>query len=178
MNWHHFSDLFSNTLLFVFIGGIPLTAAMRKVNVFDSFIAGAKEGFLIGVKIIPYLVAFLVALGMFRAAGGFTLLGNLLGPLLHKIGFPTQLLPLALIRPFSGSASNAALADVARTYGGHSFLAHMGATMVGSTETTFYVVMVYFGAVAITRTRHAIPAGLIADLVGIIAAVVVTHWFF
>lgn len=172
------SNMASDILLLSFIGGIPLIAACRKVNVFESFVSGAKEGFEISIKIIPYLLAFLVAIGMFRAAGGFDLLANVFGPLLKRLGFPVELLPLAIIRPFSGSASNGLLADLAHTYGGNSFIAHAAATMVGSTETTFYVVMVYFGAVGIYRTRYAIPAGLIADLVGVVAAVAVTSWLY
>lgn len=172
------SSVISNSLLFAFIGGIPLLAATRKVNVFESFVTGAKEGFDIAIKIIPYLIGFLVAIGMFRAAGGFVLLAKLFSPLLTYLGFPVELLPMALIRPFSGGASNSLLVDIAHTYGGDSFLAHAAATMMGSTETTFYVIMIYFGAVGITRTRHAIPAGLIADFVGIMAAVLVTRWFY
>lgn len=172
------SNLLSNSLIFAFIGGIPLLAACRRVNVFESFVQGGKEGFDIVIKIIPYLVAFLVGIGMFRAAGGFELLARALGPVLSKVGFPVNLLPIALVRPFSGSASNSLLADIAHTYGGQSYTAHAAATMIGSTETTFYVLMVYFGAVNIYRTRYAIPAGLIADIVGMIAAVVVTNFFY
>ena len=178
MALHAFSNLMSNTLLFAFIGGIPLYGMLKKVNVFDSFVTGAKEGLQIAVKIVPYLVGFVVALGMFRAAGGFKIIADIFQPLLHKLGFPVQLLPLAIIRPFSGSASNSILADIAHHFGGQSMLAHMAATMMGSTETTFYVVMIYFGAVGITRTRYAVPAGLIADIVGVIAAVTITRLFY
>lgn len=178
MNLIHLSNTISNLILLGFIGGIPLFAAVRKINVFETFVVGAKDGFQIAIKIIPYLIGFLVAISMFRAAGGFDWLSRCLTPLLSAIGFPVQLLPIALIRPFSGSAANSMLADIANTYGGNSFLAHAAATMMGSTETTFYVVMVYFGAIGISRTRHAIPAGLIADLTGFIAAIVVTRWFY
>lgn len=178
MQLQSLSNIISNSLIFAFIGGIPLIAALRKVNVFESFVNGGKEGFQVVIKIIPYLVGFLVAINMFRAAGGFELLTQFFGPILNHIGFPTELLPIALIRPFSGSASNSMLADLAHTYGGQSYFAHAAATLVGSTETTFYVLMIYFGAVNIYRTRYAIPAGLIADLVGIIAAIVVTNLFY
>lgn len=178
MHLHSLSNLISNVLLLAFIGGIPFIAMLRKVNVFESFIQGGKEGFEISIKIIPYLVGFLVAIGMFRAAGGFEVLANILGPILRSVGFPPELLPVALIRPFSGSATNGLLADIAHTYGGDSFLAHAAASMIGSTETTFYVVMIYFGAIGISRTRYAIPAGLIADLIGMIAAIAVTTWFY
>lgn len=175
---NHWSTLLSNVLLFFFIGGIPLIAAYKKVDVFTEFVEGAKDGFQVAVKIIPYLLAFIVAIGMFRSSGGFALLAHVLGPVLHKIGFPVALLPMALIRPFSGGASNAMLSDIAHRHGGHSYLAHAAAIIMGSTETTFYVVMVYFASVGISKTRHAIPAGLLADIVGIFAAVYIAHFFF
>lgn len=178
MGLQNVSSLISNSLILCFIGGIPLIAMIRKVNVFESFALGGKDGFQIAVKIIPYVVGFLVAINMFRAAGGLDLLAKLLGPLFTSLGFPVQLLPLALIRPFSGTASTSLFVDIAHTYGGNSFLAHTAATMLGSTETTFYVVMIYFGAVSIYKTRHAIPAGLIADIAGILGAVVISHWFY
>lgn len=177
MSLSQLSSFVSMGLMLSFITGIPLFAAIRGINVFESFTTGAKEGLGIVIKIIPYLVGFLVAVGMFRAAGGFTLLVQPLTPLLHYLGFPPELLPLALIRPFSTVASNSLLVDIAHTYGGDSFLAHTAGVIMGSTETTFYVVMVYFGAVGISRTRYAIPAGLIADAVGAVAAVVVMRWF-
>ncbi len=161
----------SNLIILFFIAGIPLYAVCRRVDVFGEFVDGAKDGLSVAIKIVPYLVAFLVALGMFRAAGGFELLGQLFAPILNAIGFPQELLPLAMIRPFTGSGSNAVLTDVAHSFGGSSHLAHTAAVMMGSTETTFYVVMVYFGAVGIKKTRHAIPAGLVADAVGIMAAI-------
>ncbi len=178
MTNNHLSLIISNLLLLLIIGGIPLYAGFKKIDVFTELVTGAKQGIHITVKIIPYLVAFLVAIGMFRAAGGFSLLRHLLGPLLSKVGFPTALLPMALIRPFSGSATNAMLSDIAHLHGGQSFVAHAGAILMGSTETTFYVVMVYFASVGISKMRHAILAGLIADLAGIIAAISVAHLFF
>lgn len=171
------SSFISMGLMLGFIAGIPLFAAIRGINVFESFITGAKEGLGIVIKIIPYLVGFLVAVGMFRAAGGFTLLTKPLTPLLHYLHFPPELLPLALVRPFSTVASSSLLVDIAHTYGGDSFLANTAGVIMGSTETTFYVVMIYFGAVGISRTRYAIPAGLIADAVGAVAAVMVMRWF-
>jgi spore maturation protein B len=146
------------------------------LNVYETFVDGAKEGFTLIVRLIPYFVAMIVAIGMFRASGGFELLGVWLAPALSWLGIPAEVLPLALVRPFSGQASNAVLVDIANTHGGDSLIAKMAATMMGSTETTFYVVAVYFGAVGIARTRHAIPVGLIADLVGVIAAVWICRW--
>lgn len=177
-NANHWNTVISNLFILAFVGGIPLYAAIKRVDIFSTFVEGAKDGFDLAVKIIPYLVGFLVAIGMFRAAGGFDLLGHWFGGFLHKIGFPLELLPLALIRPFSGSAANGILADIAHTYGGSSWLAHAAATMMGSTETTFYVLMIYFGSVGITRARHAVLAGLIADLTGMVAAILVTHWLY
>lgn len=168
----------SNWLFLLFIVGIPCYAAIKKINVFDAFIVGAKQGFDISISIIPYLIAMMVAIGMLRASGFFTLLNVLLAPLLALIGMPPEVLPLALIRPFSGSASTGVMAELIHQYGGDSLIAKIAATMMGSTETTFYVIAVYFGSVGIRRTRHAIPAGLLADLAGIIASVMVCQYFF
>jgi spore maturation protein B len=178
MDWKIISSVFSNWLFLLFIGGIPLVGYLRKVNVFESFALGAKDGFEIIVRIIPYLVGIIVGVGMFRAAGGFDWMAQALNPVLHFLGFPAELLPLALIRPFSGTAAKGVLAEIAHANGGHSFLAHAAATMMGSTETTFYVIAIYFGAVSIRRTRYAIASGLLADFVGVIVAVLVTHWFY
>ncbi|MDQ2993688.1 MAG: spore maturation protein [Pseudomonadota bacterium] len=153
--------------------GIPFLAACRRVKVYESFIDGAKEGFDLIIKIFPYLLAMLVAVGMLRASGAFDLLDGLIGPTLERLGVPSAVVPLALIRPFSGSASNGILVDIIHHFGGDAFVSHLASTMMGSTETTFYVIAVYFGAAGITRTRYAIPAGLIADAVGIIASIVV-----
>jgi spore maturation protein B len=173
-----FAHYFSNIFFLAFIIGIPLYAAIKKINVFDAFISGAKQGFETSVSIIPHLVAMLVAIGMLRASGFFEIMGKLLGPLLEAIGMPTDVLPLALIRPFSGSASNAIMVDVIQKNGGDSWIAKTAATMMGSTETTFFVIAVYFGSVSIQRTRHAIPAGLLADLAGIIASVMICRFLF
>lgn len=139
---------------------------------------GAKQGFTTILNIVPYLIAMIVAIGMLRASGFFNLLAKFLAPLLAKIGMPPEVLPLALIRPFSGSASTGIMAELIHQYGGDSLIAKISATMMGSTETTFYVIAVYFGSIGIRRTRHAIPAGLIADLAGIIASVVVCRYLF
>jgi spore maturation protein B len=156
----------------VMLVGIPLYAlAARKVKVYEVFVVGAKDGFTIAIRIIPYLVAILVAVGMFRASGALDVLLSLLSPLLNFIGFPPENLPLALMRPLSGSGSLGLLTDLVNEYGADSMQAKMGATMFGSSETTFYVIAVYFGSVGIMRSRHAIPAGLIADAVGALSAV-------
>lgn len=173
-----FANQLSNGMFLVFIAGIPLYAAIKKVNVFDAFIVGAKQGFDTSVKIIPYLVAMLVAIGMLRASGFFDLMNRLLAPLMNWIGMPSEVLPLALIRPFSGSASIGVMAELIHQYGGDSLIAKIAATMMGSTETTFYVIAVYFGSIGIRRTRHAIPVGLLADLAGVIASVLICRYLF
>lgn len=170
MVWANTLSNISNCLFLGFVAGIPLYAAGKKIKVYETFIEGAKDGFQIAVKIVPYLVAMLVAIGMFRASGALDMLGRCLAPLLNKIGMPAEVLPLALLRPFSGSAANGVMAELIHTHGGNSYIAHLAATIMGSTETTFYVIAVYFGAVGVQRTRHAIPAGLIADLAGILAS--------
>jgi spore maturation protein B len=168
----------SNFLFLAFIIGIPLYGAIKKLNVFDAFVIGAKEGFEVSVSLIPYLIAMMIAIGMLRASGFFQLLYHSLSPFLTAVGMPAELLPLALIRPFSGSAANGVMIDLIQEHGGNSFIAKTAATMMGSTETTFYVVAIYFGAVSIRHTRHAIPAGLLADLAGVIASLTVCHYLF
>jgi len=170
MNLQSLSSSLSNYLFLAMIAGIPLYCFMRGVKVYEAFIEGAKDGFQIVIRIIPYLVAMLVAIGMFRASGGFELLTKWLSPLLTKIGMPSDILPLALVRPFSGGAAKGVLADIIHNHGGDSFVSHLAGTIMGSTETTFYVIAVYFGAVSIRRTRHAIPAGIIADITAILAS--------
>jgi spore maturation protein SpmA len=151
----------------------PLYAAARGVKVYDEFVEGAKEGFGVILKIIPFLVTMLVAIGMFKGAGGIDLLGRLLSPVLTPLHFPTDLLPLALMRPLSGSATLALLTDIVHRLGPDNIVSLTAATIYGSTETTFYVAAVYFGAVGIKQTRHAIPAGLLADLTGVVASVII-----
>ena len=150
----------------------------RKVKVYELFVEGAKDGFDIAVRIIPYLVAILVAIGMFRASGALEILLTIMAPFLTYIGFPPENLPLALMRPLSGSGSLGLLTDLINEHGPDSLIAKIGATMFGSTETTFYVLAVYFGSVGIRKTRHALVAGLFADLVGVLSAVFFCQLFF
>lgn len=171
----HLGSQISLAVFLGLIGGIPLYGALRKVKVYESFIDGAKSAFDIAVKIIPFLVSMLVAIGMLRASGAFELMAQALAPLLKHVGMPPELLPMALVRPFSGSASIGVMAELIHAYGPDSMIARMATTMLGSTETTFYVIAVYFGAIAIKRTRHAIPVGVIADIVGLMATVWVCH---
>lgn len=151
----------------------PVYAATRGVKVYEEFVEGAKEGFGVTLKIIPFLVTMLVAINMFKGAGGIDLLTHALTPIFAPLHFPSDLLPLSLMRPLSGGASLAILTEMIQRLGADNTVTLMAATIFGSTETTFYVVAVYFGAVGVKQTRHAIPAGLLADLAGIIAAVII-----
>jgi len=152
---------------------IPLIGIIRKVKVYDVFVDGAKEGFEVAVRIIPFLVGILVAIGMFRGSGAMDLLTSALRPVMSALGFPPELFPLAVLRTLTGSGSLAFATDLVKTHGPDSLIGRMAATMYGSSETTFYVLAVYFGAVGVKRTRHAIPAALIGDVVAAIATVAV-----
>jgi spore maturation protein SpmA len=171
-------DALSRLSVPLMLCGFPLYAALRGVKVYEEFIEGAKEGFNVALRIIPYLVAILVAIGMFRAAGGIDLLSQALAPVLQAVGFPAEALPLALLRPLSGSGTLGLFAELVKTHGPDSFLARLGGTIYGSTETTFYVLAVYFGSVGIKRTRHAVVAGLTADFVAVVASLVVCRLMF
>ena len=160
------------------LAAFPLYAALRRVKVYEEFVDGAKEGFDVAIRIIPYLVAMLVAVGMFRAAGGIDLLSRALSPVMNALGFPTDLLPMVLVRPLSGSGSLGFFTELVKQFGPDSLIARMAGTIYGSTETTFYVLAVYFGSVAIKRTRHALLAGLTADFVSVVVAVIVCRMVF
>ena len=157
---------------------IPLYGIIRKVPVYEEFVTGAKEGFNVAVRIIPYLVAILFAVGMFRASGAMQVLENWLRPSLAIIGVPPEILPMAITRPLSGGGSLAVLADLVKVHGMESLFVKISGVMYGACETTFYVIAVYFGAVGIKKTRHALPAGLIADAAGVLLAVYVVKWWF
>lgn len=155
----------------VIVVGFPLYGIIKKVPVYESFVEGAKEGFNVAVRIIPYLVAILFAIGMFRASGAMDALVTVLNPVLALVGFPAEVLPMAIVRPLTGSGSAGIVVDMINQYGEDSIFVKMAATMFGSTETTFYVIAVYFGAVNIKKTRHAVPAGLTADIFAMLIAV-------
>jgi spore maturation protein B len=156
----------------------PLYAALRRVAIYEEFVEGAKEGFHVAIRIVPFLVAILVAIGVFRSGGGIDLLTQGLRPILDLVRFPPELLPLSIMRPLSGSASLGLFTELVQQHGPDSLIARIAGSLYGSTETTFYVVAVYFGSVSVKRTRHAVPAGLIADAVGVIAAVTICTWVF
>ena len=159
--------------------GIPFYGLVfKKIKVYESFVDGAKDGFDIAVRIMPYLIAILVAIGMFRASGAMELFISSISPILNAIGFPPENVPLAIMRPLSGSGSLALFTDLVNEYGADSLFTKIGATMFGSTETTFYVLAVYFGSVGIRKSRHALAAGLIADAVGVITAVYICKIIF
>jgi spore maturation protein B len=156
----------------------PLYAALRRVKVYEEFVDGAKEGLEVALRIIPYLVAILVAIGMFRAAGGIDLLSRMFSPVMQAVGFPSELLPMVILRPLSGSGSLGVFTELVKTFGADSLIARTAGTIFGSTETTFYVLAVYFGSVNIKRTRYAVIAGLTGDLVGVIMSVIICKLIF
>jgi spore maturation protein B len=160
------------------VAGVPLYALTRKVKVYPVFVEGAKEGFQVAIRVIPPLVAVVVALGMLRASGAMDGLAALLAPLTSRIGIPASVLPMVLVRPLSGGAALGVVADVLRSEGPDSYAGRLASVMAGSTETTFYVLAVYFGAVGVTRYRQALPAALLADLAGFAASVVAVRFLF
>lgn len=154
------------------IFGMLTVGVVRRVKIYETFIAGAKEAFQLATMIIPYLVAILVAVGMFRASGGLEAIVSRLGRFTEVLGLPAEVLSLAFLRPLSGSGSFAITADILKEHGPDTYIGNLASTINGSTETTFYVLAVYFGSVGVTRLRHAVPAGLTADIVGVFAAVI------
>lgn len=173
-----FSSTASNLVFLAFLVGIPGYGFIKGVKVYESFVEGAKEGFDVAVRIIPYLVAILVAIGMFRASGAMAMLSASIPESMKALGLTPEVLSLALMRPLSGAASLGILGEIIASYGGDSYQARLGAVITGSTETTLYVLAVYFGAISVSRIRYALHAGLIADAAGIAASVVVTWLFF
>ncbi len=175
------SALISNIILFALVIVFIAAAAIRKINAYEAFIEGAKEGFETAVRIIPYLVAMLVAIGVFRASGALDILFDLLRSLVVSLGMDDRFIdamPTAFMKPFSGSGARAMMVDTMQTHGADSFAGRLASMVQGSTETTFYVLAVYFGAVGIRNIRHAVGCGLAADIAGISAAIIIAYWFF
>ncbi len=169
----------SNWIVPLLILGVPLYAyAAKRIRVYESFIEGAKEGFQIGVRIIPYLVAILVAIGMFRASGAMDWLVWLIQPVVRWVGFPAEALPSSLMRSLSGSAAFAMSSEIFKIHGPDSFIGRLVSVIQGSTETTFYIMAVYFGAIAVRNTRYTLAASLITDASGIVAAYVICRLLF
>lgn len=176
-----YSSTFANVFLFVIIVGFILAGMRHKVNVYDAFVEGAKEGFNTAVRIIPYLVAILVAIGVFRASGAMDYLISGIEGLVKMCGINSDFvggLPTAIMKPLSGSGARGLMVDAMTTYGPDSFVGRLACIFQGSTDTTFYILAVYFGSVGIAKTRHAVPCGLIADAAGIIAAIFICYLFF
>jgi spore maturation protein SpmA len=175
------SKVASNLILFSIIISFVALAWLRKVNVYESFIEGAKEGFGVAINIIPYLVAMLVAIGVFRASGALDMVVNGLGWVLAQMGINTDFvpaLPVAFMKPLSGSGARGLMLDAMKTYGVDSFIGRVASTIQGGTETTFYILAVYFGSVGIRKTRYAVTCGLIADVAGAIVAIWLAYLFF
>ncbi|MBI3585677.1 MAG: spore maturation protein [Ignavibacteriales bacterium] len=179
------AELFKGIINAVSVLAIPLFiiiflgwGIIKKVKVYEVFVEGAKDGFNTSVRIIPYLVAMLFAIGIFRASGAMDVLASLFAPLTNLIGMPSETLALAFMRPLSGSGSLGIMTELMKVHGPDSFIGVLASTMYGSSETTFYVLAVYFGSVQIKNTRHALPAGLIADLFGMLAAVLICRILF
>lgn len=176
-----YSNFTAAFILFSVIISFVSMAAIRKVNVYDSFIEGAKDGFKVAVGIIPYLIAILVAIGVFRASGAMEFMIDGIGRFVALLGINTEFveaLPTALMKPLSGSGARGMMIDAMNTYGADSFVGRLACIVQGSTETTFYILAVYFGSVGIKNTRYALGCGLLADLAGIIAAILMGYLFF
>lgn len=176
-----YSTTTANVFLFVIIIGFIVAGMRKKINVYDAFVEGAKEGFTTAVRIIPYLVAILVAIGVFRASGCMDYLIEGIASLVNLCSINSDFvgaLPTALMKPLSGSGARGLMVDAMNTYGADSFVGRLSCIFQGSTDTTFYILAVYFGSVGVVRTRHAVPCGLLADLAGIIAAILICYLFF
>lgn len=162
-------------IIFVIVG---YAFFVKKVKVYEVFCEGAKEGFTTAIRIIPFLVAMLVAIGIFRRSGCIDIMMKVLDPIFSMIGMPGEVLPMAIMRPLSGGGATGVMNDLMMTYGPDSLIGRIASTMMGSTETTFYVLAVYFGAVSIRKTRHAVAAGLLADVAGLLTAVWICNLMF
>ncbi|OGP62610.1 MAG: spore maturation protein [Deltaproteobacteria bacterium RBG_13_49_15] len=175
-----YGKVISHWIIPFLMAGFLVFGFIRKVRIYEIFVEGAKEGFQVALRIIPYLVAILVAVGMFRASGAMNALVGWLGPLTEKVGLPAQALPMALMRPLSGSGAYAILASTIQdpTIGPDSYTGYLVSTLQGCTETTFYILAVYFGAVQIKRIRHTLAAGLTADAAGVIFSIIACSWLF
>ena len=175
------SSTAANAIIFAVIISFIIMAMVKKVNVYEAFVEGAKDGFTTAIKIIPYLVAMLVAIGVFRTSGALTLITDGLAALLEQIGLATDFipsLPTALMKPLSGSGARGMMIDCMKTYGADSFAGRLSCTMQGAADTTFYIIALYFGSAGIKNSRYAVATGLIAEAAGIIAAIFVAYLFF
>lgn len=158
--------------------GIPTYGMFKKVKVYEAFTEGAKDGFTNAIRIIPFLIAMLVAIGVLRASGALNYFSQLVAPLTRLIGMPSEVLPMALMRPLSGGGANGIMVELFKEHGPDSLIGRMASVIAGSTDTTFYIIAVYFGSVGVKKIRYSLSAGLLADLAGILAAVFVTNLMF
>ncbi|MFC0472956.1 spore maturation protein [Halalkalibacter kiskunsagensis] len=162
----------------VLIAFVLMYGTYKQVPTYETFVEGAKEGFGMAISIIPYLVGMLVAISVFRASGAMDFIIEFMKPVLQALGVPSEIVPLAMIRPISGTGALGMTSDLIATYGPDSFIGRLASTMQGSTDTTFYVLTVYFGAVGIKKMGDALKVGLLADVVGIIASIVIVTYVF
>lgn len=171
-------EAFSLYAVPVILLGIPAYGMFKKVKVYEAFTEGAKDGFTNAIRIIPFLIAMLVAIGVLRASGALNYFSQLVAPITRLIGMPSEVLPMALMRPLSGGGANGIMVELFKEHGPDSLIGRMASVIAGSTDTTFYVIAVYFGAVGVKKIRYSLSAGLLADLAGILAAVFVTNLMF
>ncbi len=174
-----------NILSYMSIVAIPtmmsiilLHGWIKRINMYDAFVEGAKEGFKTAISIMPYLIAIYIGIGLMRKSGVIDYLINFVKPVMTFIGIPAEILPLAIMRPISGSGTLAVLSDILNTYGPDSFIGRLASTMMGSAETIFYTMAVYFGAVGIRKSRHTVVAALVSHLASVVAAVIICTYFF
>ena len=165
-------------ILPIMILGILLAGIVKKVPVYEEFVEGAKDGFKVSISIIPYLVAIIVGISMFKASGGIDLITSVCRTVLEKLSIPADIIPIMITRSLSGSATLGLFSDIVTTHGADSYISKLAAVMVGSSETTFYVLAVYFGSIGIKKYRYALLTGIIADVTGIVLAILVARLFF
>jgi len=178
MNFEAVLNQISLWALPVIIVSILTMGLVKKIPIYELFVDGAKDGLKVAVTIIPYLVAIIVGISMFRASGAIEIISNALSSILLKFHIPSDVLPVILVRPLSGSAALGLFSDIATTAGANAYSTKLAAVMVGSSETTFYVLAVYFGSVGITKFRYALGVGLLADIIAAIMSIVVCNWMF
>ncbi|MDI3317400.1 MAG: nucleoside recognition domain-containing protein [Bacillota bacterium] len=171
-------DLLARWTVPLLLAAIPLHGYLRGVDIYNAFIDGAREGLSLAIRVLPYIVSIFVAIGIFRASGALELTTHYLQPVLRPLGIPPEILPLMIIRPLSGNGALALTTELLHRWGPDSFVGRLASVITGSTDTTFYILSLYFGSVGVTRSRHALAAGLIADGVGFLAAALTVKWLF
>lgn len=175
---YYYITLISTWMIPMFILVTLLIATWRKIPTYELFVEGGKEGINIAISLLPFLLGMIVSIAILRSSGAIDAFVSLLNPLLSKIGVPSEIVPLAIIRPISGTAALAMTAELTQTFGADSYIGRLAATMQGSTDTTLYILTVYFGAVGIKNMRYALKVGLLADLVGIVSTLIIVYTVF